>query len=92
MGTRVLSGSLKATNNSHVTFTFDSNHGVTNAIYAGGKGVKIDIANNSNFSIYGRNTKGKSGQGIQLDSTVNTGIFVTGNSKFLIDGTNRALC
>lgn len=86
----VLSDSLKATNNSHVAFTFDSNHGVTNAVYA--DGVKIDIANNSNFSIYGRNTKGKSGQGIQLDSTVNTGIFVTGNSKFLIDGTNRALC
>lgn len=87
--TMVLSGSLKSMNNSHVTFTFDSNYGVTNAIYAGGKGVKIDIANNSTFSIYGRNTKGKSGQGIQLDSTANTGIFVTGNSKFLIDGTNR---
>ena len=43
----------------------------------------------SRFSIFGKNTAGVSGQGIQLDSTANTGLYVKNGSHFLIDGTNR---
>ena len=86
--TMVLSGSITARNGANVTFTFDSVSGTNCAIYAG-IGVTINVESGSAFSIYGKNTRGVPGQGIQLDSTAGTGIFVTGNSTFLIDGTNR---
>lgn len=86
--TMVLTGSITANNYSNITFDFDSISGTNCAIYAG-SGVRINVNNHSSFSIYGHNTRGISGQGIQLDSTANTGIFVTGESTFLIDGTNR---
>lgn len=87
--TMVLGGSITAKNGANITFTFDSTSGANCAIYAGSGGVTINVEDNSTFSIYSKNTKGVTGQGIQLDSTANTGIYVTNNSKFLIDGTNR---
>lgn len=96
--TMVLGGSITARNSANVTFTFDSGYADPNfennkrtncAIYAGSGGVTINVENGSTMKIYGKNTSGVAGQGIQLDSTANTGIFVTGNSEFLIDGTNR---
>ncbi|MGM9526170.1 MAG: SdrD B-like domain-containing protein, partial [Peptococcaceae bacterium] len=87
--TMVLGGSITARNGANITFTFDSASGTNCAIYAGKGGVTINAETGSTFSIYGKNTTGVNGQGIQLDSTANTGIFVTGRSNFLIDGTNR---
>ena len=87
--TMVLNGSITAKNGANITFAFDSASGTNCAIYTGNKGVTINVDNKSSFRIYGKNTKGISGQGIQLDSTANTGIFVTNKSEFLIDGTNR---
>lgn len=87
----VLTGTLTAKNGANITFNFDST-AVDNptkcAIYAN-NGCTIRVESGSHFTIYGQNTKGLSGQGIQLDTTAGTGIFVTGNSTFLIDGTNR---
>ena len=87
--TMVLNGSITAKNGANITFAFDSASGTNCAIYTGNKGVTINVDNKSSFRIYGKNTKGIDGQGIQLDSTANTGIFVTNKSEFLIDGTNR---
>ncbi|MGN0968514.1 MAG: S-layer homology domain-containing protein [Oscillospiraceae bacterium] len=87
--TMVLGGSISARNGANILFTFDSASGTNCAIYTGSGGVTINVDNASTFSIIGKNTKGVSGQGIQLDSTANTGIYVTRNSEFLIDGTNR---
>ena len=87
--TMVLGGSISAKNGATVTFTFDSDSGTNCAIYAGTNGVTINVDNHSAFRIFGKNTEGVPGQGIQLDSTANTGIFVTNKSEFLIDGTNR---
>ena len=87
--TMVLSGSITAKNNANVKFSFDSACGTNCAIYAGARGVRINVEKASSFIIFGKNTRGVSGQGIQLDSTANTGIFVTGGSQFLIEGTNR---
>ena len=87
--TMVLGGSISARNGAAVTFTFDSAGGTNCAIYAGKGGVSLNVEDHSAFRIYGKNTGGVPGQGIQLDSTANTGIFVTGESEFLIDGANR---
>ena len=84
----VLTGKLKLTNGSVGTLKFDSNNGVNCAIYSN-SGASIEIDNGSTLNIFGNNTKGVSGQGIQLDSTNGTGIFVRGGSTLLIDGTNR---
>lgn len=87
----VLTGTLTAKNGANITFNFDStavNDPTKCAIYAN-NGCTIWVESGSHFTIYGQNTKGLSGQGIQLDTTAGTGIFVTGNSTFLIDGTNR---
>ncbi|MCI5754130.1 MAG: S-layer homology domain-containing protein [Clostridiales bacterium] len=60
------------------------------AIYmAEGGSCGIHVENGSAFEIYGENTQGVNGQGIQLGATANTGIWVSGGSTFLIDGTNR---
>ena len=87
--TMVLGGSITARNGANITFTFDSASGTNCAIYAGAGGVTINVEAGSRFSIFGKNTAGVSGQGIQLDSTANTGIYVKNGSHFLIDGTNR---
>lgn len=85
-----LNGTLKFTNGAKCVFDFDSNNGTVCAIYMSENGsAEIIVENGSSFAIYGHNTIGKSGQGIQLGSTANTGIWVTENSTFLIDGTNR---
>ncbi|MGM9948302.1 hypothetical protein [Floccifex sp.] len=83
----VLSGSLNVTNGGTISFDFDSTSGTTCAIYT--ETAKINVTNGSHFKITGHNTKGKTGEGIQLGSTANTTINVSGGSDFLIDGANR---
>ena len=91
----VLNGSLNFTNGAKGTFSFDSkiSHGneVTNcAIYTNDNATcTINVSKGSSLKIWGSNTKGVNGQGIQLGRTSNSGIFVTDKSTFLIDGTNR---
>ena len=84
-----LNGTMNVTNGAHVKFTVDSGStGSRNAIYMNA-GSSINVSNGSTFTIYGYGTAGKEGQGIQLDQTGKATINVTGNSTFLIDGTNR---
>ena len=84
-----LNGTMNVTNGAHVKFTVDSGStGSRNAIYMNA-GSSINVSNGSTFAIYGYGTAGKEGQGIQLDQTGKATINVTGNSTFLIDGTNR---
>lgn len=86
----VLGGTLKVQNYGKIEFNYDSNYGVNCAIYLNEKiGARIEVSNNSKFYINGFNTKGVSGQAIQLGKTANSGIFVSGNSEFIIDGANR---
>ena len=85
-----MSGSLTFSNGAAGIFSFDSAEGTNCAIYMSEKkSMQINVENGSSLSIYGQNTKGVAGQGIQLGKTANTHIRVTGNSTFLIDGTNR---
>ncbi len=84
-----LSGTLNVTNGAKLSFYVDSGAtGSRNAIYMNA-GSEINVSNGSTFEIYGDDTAGKEGQGIQLDKTGTANINVTGGSKFLIDGTNR---
>lgn len=84
-----LSGTLNVTNGAKVSFVVDSGStGSRNAIYMNANSA-INISNGATFEIRGFDTKGKEGQGIQLDKTGTAEINVTGNSTFLIDGTNR---
>lgn len=84
-----LSGTLNVTNGASLTFQFDSRTtNARNAIYMN-EGAAINVSNGSTFQILGIDTKGTAGQGIQLDKTGASSINVTGNSTFLIDGTNR---
>ena len=84
-----LSGTMTVTNGAHVKFSFDSaSSGIRNAIYMN-TGSVINVSNGSTFEIYGHNTTGKIGQGLQLDTTSTATVNVTGESTFLIDGTNR---
>lgn len=87
LGMSLSNGSIVARNGANVTFSFDSNSGTNCAIY--GTNADIIVENASSFSIYGENTEGVTGQGLQLDSAATVGIKVTGGSKFLIDGANR---
>ena len=85
-----MSGSLTFSNGAAGIFSFDSAEGTNCAIYMSeNKSMRINVENGSSLSIYGKNTKGVPGQGIQLGKTANTHIRVTGGSTFLIDGTNR---
>lgn len=85
-----MSGSLTFSNGAAGIFSFDSAEGTKCAIYMSEtKSMQINVENGSSLSIYGQNTKGVMGQGIQLGKTANTHIRVTGGSTFLIDGTNR---
>jgi len=84
-----LSGTLNVTNGASLTFIFDSKTTNTrNAIYMNA-GAKLNVTNGSTFQILGVGTEGTAGQGIQLDQTRKSQINVTGDSTFLIDGTNR---
>ena len=88
--TMCLTGSITAKNEAGISFVIDSDSGANCAIYMDENAqATINVENGSKFSITGENTKGILGQGIQLGNTENTGIYVSGNSKFLIDGTNR---
>lgn len=83
--TMVLNGELTVKNSGKIEFNFDSNYGVKCAIYMSGSGyAKINVLDNSKFYINGRNTKGVVGQGIQLGSTANTGIYVKINQNLLL--------
>ena len=84
-----LSATLNVTNGATLTFAFDSTTTKTrNAIYMN-EGAVLNVTNGSTFQILAVGTGGTAGQGIQLDKTGKSTINVTGNSKFLIDGTNR---
>ena len=86
-----LNGTLSVTNGAKLTFKFDSlSSGTRNALYMH-PGAKLYVTNGSTFEILGENTSTmeRPGQGIQLDAPGTASINVTGNSKFLIDGTNR---
>ena len=84
-----LSGTLNVTNGATVSFNFNSDtSGIRTAIYMN-SGSAINVTNGSTFEINGYNTSGKEGQAIQLDEASAVNINVTGNSTFLIDGTNR---
>lgn len=84
-----LSGTLNVTNGAKVSFTVDSGStGSRNAIYMN-SGSSINVTKGSTFEIHGNGTAGKEGQGIQLDKAGTAKINVTGESTFLIDGTNR---
>ena len=88
--TMCLAGSITAKNQAVISFVIDSDSGANCAIYMDEHAqVMINVESGSRFSITGKNTKGKGGQGIQLGNTENTGIYVSENSEFLIDGTNR---
>lgn len=84
-----LSGTMNVTNGASLTFQFDSRTtNARNAIYMN-EGSVINVSKGSTFQILGIDTKGTIGQGIQLDKAGTASINVTGNSTFLIDGTNR---
>ena len=84
-----LSGTLNVTNGAKLTFQFDSRTtGTRNAIYMNA-GSEINVTNGSTLQIIGVGTGGNAGQGIQLDAAGTAEVNVTGNSTFLIDGTNR---
>jgi len=84
-----LNGTLNVTNRATLTFQFDSRTTKTrNAIYMH-PGAKLNVTNGSTFQILAVGTQGTAGQGIQLDQPDTSFIRVTGNSTFLIDGTNR---
>ena len=92
-GIMVLGGSLNFTNGAKGTFSFDSQithvSQTTNCAIYMNNGSAINVSSGSTFEIYGHNTTGKTGQGLQLDETSTAKVNVTGNSTFLIDGTNR---
>lgn len=84
-----LNGTLNVTNGATLTFQFDSRTTKTrNAIYMHPR-AKLNVTNGSTFQILAVGTQGTAGQGIQLDQPDTSFIRVTGNSTFLIDGTNR---
>ena len=84
-----LSGTLNVTNGASLTFQFDSKTtGARNAIYMN-EGSQINVTNGATLKILGVGTEGNAGQGIQLDKAGTACVNVTGNSTFLIDGTNR---
>lgn len=87
LGMALTNGSIVARNEADITFSFDSNSGTNCAIYA--TNADIIVENQSAFSIFGKNTTGVTGQGIQLDSARTAGIRVSNGSTLLIDGTNR---
>ena len=85
-----MSGSLTFSNGAEGIFSFDSTEGTNCAIYSGdNNSMQLNVENGSSFKIYGKNTNGVTGQGIQVGESSNLNIRVMDNSTFLIDGTNR---
>ena len=84
-----LSGTINVKDGATFTMSFDSNNGSKCAIYPSSSAA-ITVDNRSTFQILGHNTKGITGEAIQLDpSAIGMPITITNNSTFLIDGTNR---
>lgn len=84
-----LSGKLNVKNGAELTFQFDSRTtGARNAIDMNADS-EINVTNGGKLQILGVGTAANTGQGIQLDAAGKAKINVTGNSTFLIDGTNR---
>ena len=84
-----LSGTINVKDGATFTMSFDSNNGSKCAIYPSSSAA-ITVDNGSTFQILGHNTKGITGEAIQLDpSAIGMPITITNNSTFLIDGTNR---
>ena len=83
------SGSIKVLDGATMIMEFNSkNTGTKNALYMN-SGSSIIVDNASTFKIIGHETKGITGEGIQLNETGKSTIKVTNGSTFIIDGTNR---
>ena len=83
------SGSIKVLDGATMIMEFNSKTTATkNALYMN-SGSSIIVDNASTFKIIGHETKGITGEGIQLDKTGKSTIKVTNGSTFIIDGTNR---
>ena len=83
------SGSIKVLDGATMIMEFNSKTTATkNALYMN-SGSSIVVDNASTFKIIGHETKGITGEGIQLDKTGKSTIKVTNGSTFIIDGTNR---
>lgn len=87
------SGSIKVLDGATMIMEFNSKTtATTNALYMNSdmnSGSSIVVDNASTFKIIGHETKGITGEGIQLDKTGKSTIKVTNGSTFIIDGTNR---
>lgn len=83
------SGSIKVLDGATMIMEFNSKTTATkNALYMN-SGSSIVVDNASTFKIIGHETKGITGEGIQLNETGKSTIKVTNGSTFIIDGTNR---
>lgn len=83
------SGSIKVLDGATMIMEFNSKTTATkNALYMN-SGSSIIVDNASTFKIIGHETKGITGEGIQLNETGKSTIKVTNGSTFIIDGTNR---
>lgn len=83
------SGSIKVLDGATMKMEFNSKTTATkNALYMN-SGSSIVVDNASTFKIIGHETKGITGEGIQLNETGKSTIKVTNGSTFIIDGTNR---
>lgn len=83
------SGSIKVLDGATMIMEFNSKTTETkNALYMN-SGSSIIVDNSSTFKIIGHETKGITGEGIQLEKTGKSTIKVTNGSTFIIDGTNR---
>lgn len=83
------SGSIKVLDGATMIMEFNSKTTATkNALYMN-SGSSIVVDNASTFKIIGHETKGITGEGIQLNETGKSTIKVTNGSAFIIDGTNR---
>lgn len=82
--------SLNLINNTVFNISFDSSQKVHCAFYGNESGeCEINISNNSQLNIAGKNTKGVTGDGIQCGKSGNVHISVTEGSMLSIDGANR---
>lgn len=83
------SSSIKVLDGATMIMEFNSKTTATkNALYMN-SGSSIVVDNASTFKIIGHETKGITGEGIQLNETGKSTIKVTNGSTFIIDGTNR---
>ena len=84
-----LSGTINVEDGATLKFEFNSTTtSATNALYMN-SGAELNVKNGSSVEFIGHQTAAHDGQAIQLDQTGKATINVTGNSTFLINGTNR---